>query len=98
MKKSILLAAVAAALTMTAGAVTAADVAMEDCKVVKDGKNIVKEGKGDCKTAKNSCAGKNKVGDADAWIKVPKGQCEKMNKGDFSGVSADVKAKVEGAK
>lgn len=30
-------------------------------------------------------------------MEVPAGECEKVNKGDFSGVSEEVKAKVEAA-
>ncbi len=100
MKKLSIFTAVTAALTLSSGialANTAAD--MEKCVVVdKQGHNIVKAGKNDCKGAMNSCAGTAKAGDKDNFIMVPKGQCSKINAGDFSGVSSDVKAKVEGAR
>jgi uncharacterized membrane protein len=40
---------------------------------------IAKAGKNDCGTSKGSCAGTIKVDrDAEAWILVPKGTCEKV--------------------
>jgi uncharacterized membrane protein len=40
---------------------------------------IVKAGKNDCGTAKSSCAGTStKDNDAEAWIYVPTGTCEKI--------------------
>lgn len=40
---------------------------------------IVKAGKNDCGTSKSSCAGTAKVDrDAETWIFVPKGTCEKI--------------------
>lgn len=40
---------------------------------------IVKAGKNDCGTSKGSCAGTIKVDrDAEAWIYVPKGTCDKV--------------------
>jgi uncharacterized membrane protein len=40
---------------------------------------IVKAGKNDCGTSKSSCAGTAKVDrDAEAWVFVPKGTCEKI--------------------
>lgn len=69
---------------------------MEKCKVVdENGRGLIKEHKAACATAKNSCSGHNKAGDADAWIMVPKGDCDKINAGDFSGVSDDIKDKIE---
>lgn len=97
MKKLEMFTAVAAAITLSATSASAAGDT-EKCMVVKDGKGLIKPGKGDCKTKAHDCAGKSTAGEADAYIKVPKGQCEKINKGDFSGVSADIKGKIEGAK
>jgi hypothetical protein len=37
----------------------------------------------------------NEAGDPNAWIMVPKGECDKINEGDLSGVSDDIKAKIE---
>lgn len=40
---------------------------------------IVKAGQNDCGTATHSCAGEaKKDGDAQEWIYVPKGTCEKI--------------------
>jgi uncharacterized membrane protein len=40
---------------------------------------IVKAGKNDCGTSKNACAGQVKAdNDAEAWISVPKGLCERI--------------------
>ena len=40
---------------------------------------IAKAGKNDCQTAKSSCAGTSKTdSQADAWISVPKGVCDKL--------------------
>jgi uncharacterized membrane protein len=40
---------------------------------------IVKAGKNDCQTATSSCAGTSKKdSQADAWISLPKGACEKL--------------------
>lgn len=72
---------------------------MEKCKVVdKSGKGLIKEHKADCGASRHSCAAQNQANDPESWIYVPKGQCEKINAGDFSGVSQDIKNKIEGAK
>lgn len=94
MKNATIYTALVAAITLTTAS---ADVEKEKCKVVKDGKGLIKEGKGQCETSQYSCAGHNKAGDPEAWIYVPKGQCDKINLGDFSGVSPDIKEKIEGA-
>jgi len=40
---------------------------------------IVKAGKNDCQTATSSCAGTSKKdAQADSWLSVPKGTCEKI--------------------
>ncbi len=40
---------------------------------------VSKAGKNDCQTASSSCAGTSKKdAQADAWISVPKGTCEKI--------------------
>jgi uncharacterized membrane protein len=52
---------------------------------------IVKAGKNDCGTSKNACAGQVKADqDAEAWISVPKGLCEKIVGGRLQ-TSADAK-------
>ena len=98
MKKTALLTALAAAFTITV-ANAAAETEMEKCKVVdKDGKNIIKAGKNDCKTSGHSCAGNGKAMDSEAWVMVPKGQCDKVNKGDWSGLDQATKDKLDMAK
>lgn len=94
MNKIRILTAVATALTLTANVAMAQDD-MEKCKVVKDGKGLIKEHKADCKTASHSCAGQNKEGDPEAWIYVPKGQCEKINTGDLTGIPGGTRDKLQ---
>jgi uncharacterized membrane protein len=103
MKKSNIFMAVAAAVSVIASAAYA-EVAqdMEKCKVVdpKTGKGLIKPHKGSCgvPAEKTDCAGTNEAGDPNAFIIVPKGQCAKINAGDFSGVTAEIKDSIEGAK
>lgn len=95
MKKAKLLAAAAKAVAFSVGSANA-DGEMEKCKVVdENGKGLIKEHKADCAGNNNSCAGHNSKGDPDAWIMVPKGECDKVNKGDFSGVDDTIKDKIE---
>lgn len=62
-----------AGLTASAGVQAADKVETEKCA------GIVKAGKNDCGTSKSSCAGTAKMDrDAEAWIAVPKGTCEKI--------------------
>ncbi len=64
--------ALAAALVLPA-ATSQAQGNMEKCY------GIAKAGKNDCQTAKSSCAGTSKKdAQADAWISVPKGACDKI--------------------
>ena len=43
---------------------------------------VVKAGKNDCQTANSSCAGTSKTDNqADAWLFVPSGTCEKLTGG-----------------
>ncbi len=96
MKKTTLLSAIATAITLSAGIAKAdAPPEMEKCKVVKNGVGLIKANTADCASKNNTCAGANKAGDAEAWISVPKGQCEKINAGDLSGVSKEIKDKIE---
>ena len=97
MNKIKLLTTAFAAAAFTIGtAQAAAHSGMEKCKVVdSNGKGLIKEHKTDCASKNNSCAGHNKAHDAEAWIMVPKGECDKINKGDFSGVSDEVKEKID---
>lgn len=67
--------ALAAALVLPA-ATSQAQGNMEKCY------GIAKAGKNDCQTAKSSCAGTSKKdAQADAWVSVPKGACEKIVNG-----------------
>jgi uncharacterized membrane protein len=64
--------ALAAALVLPS-ATSQAQGNMEKCY------GIAKAGKNDCQTAKSSCAGTSKKdAQADAWVSVPKGACEKI--------------------
>ena len=63
--------ALAAALALPA--VAQAQGNMEKCY------GVAKAGKNDCQTAASSCAGTSKKDNqADAWISVPKGTCDKI--------------------
>lgn len=63
--------ALAAALVVPAA--TRAQGNMEKCY------GVAKAGKNDCQTASSSCAGTSKKdAQADAWIAVPKGTCDKL--------------------
>ena len=97
MKKAKLLATAFAAAAFSIGSANAdGHSEMEKCKIVdKDGKGLIKEHKGDCASKNSSCAGHNGKGDPDAWILVPKGECDKINKGDLSGVDDKIKDKIE---
>lgn len=97
MNKSKLLAATFAAAAFSFTSAQAADdqKGMEKCKAVdSEGKSIILEHKADCAGKSSSCAGQNKAGDPEAWIMVPKGECDKINKGDLSGISDEIKAKL----
>lgn len=99
MKKITLLSAIATAISLTSAVAKAEGVPeMEKCKVVKNGVGLIKAGNADCATGNNTCAGANIAGDPEAWISVPKGQCEKINAGDLSGVSKETKDKINGDK
>lgn len=96
MKKLGILSALTTAIALSASGANAEE--MEKCQVVnKEGKGLIKAHKGDCKTPGGSCAGGNPADDPSAWILVPQGQCEKINKGDFEGVSDEIKEKIVGA-
>lgn len=61
---------------------------MEKCTVVdQDGNGLIKPGMAN--------SGNNLENDADAWIYVPHGQCAKINKGDFNGVSPEIRNKLQ---
>lgn len=80
----VLAAAISSLLIAGTGAIGSQSVAadMEKCY------GVVKAGKNDCQTATSSCAGTSSVdGQADAWVFLPKGSCEKI-----VGGSLDAKA------
>ena len=46
---------------------------------------VAKAGKNDCAGAKHACAGQStKAADANEWVKVPKGTCERLVGGSLS--------------
>lgn len=96
LKKNFLTTAIAAAALATSPAFAEDHGDMEKCHVVDmDGQGLIKEHMGDCGTKTHSCSGQSKAGDPEAWIYVPKGECDKINEGDFSGVSDEIKDKIE---
>lgn len=68
------------ALSAASGTATAAGKAdVEKCF------GIARAGKNDCQTATSSCAGTSTAdGQADAWLYVPKGSCEKIVNGSLA--------------
>jgi uncharacterized membrane protein len=74
-KTPVLAAAISSLLIAGAGAIGSQSVAadMEKCY------GVVKAGKNDCQTATSSCAGTSTAdSQADAWVFLPKGSCEKI--------------------
>lgn len=92
--KNLIYGAISAAILLGSQTLLAEED-MEKCSPMKNGKNIIKANKADCKTANHSCAGQNSAGEPDAFIIVPKGQCEQINKGDFTKVQPSVKDRLE---
>ena len=77
MTKLTIAAALSTALLM--GAAAQAQTNVEKCY------GVAKAGKNDCQTATSSCAGTSKNdAQADAWLSVPKGTCEKISGGRLS--------------
>ena len=75
--KLTIAAALSTALLM--GAAAQAQSNVEKCY------GVAKAGKNDCQTATSSCAGTSKKdAQADAWISVPKGTCDKLIGGKLS--------------
>jgi uncharacterized membrane protein len=105
MNKTKLLATAFAAAAMAISSTYATDIpstaddkadSMEKCKPVNSkGKNIIKEHMADCASVTSSCSGRNEAGDPEAWILVPKGDCEKIKKGRFSGISEEIMEKLD---
>jgi uncharacterized membrane protein len=83
---------VALGLVTVAGQAAAQKAETEKCA------GIVKAGKNDCGTSKSSCAGTLKTDrDAEAWILVPKGTCERIAGGTIT-TSANAHPGGAGAK
>jgi len=71
--RSALVSLMALGLTAVGTSALAAKDDQEKCA------GIVKAGKNDCGTSYSSCAGTaKKDGDAETWIYVPKGTCERI--------------------
>jgi uncharacterized membrane protein len=86
----------AAALTLSAGTSMASEQqAMDKCKINVGGKGFIKAKMADCAGKNHSCAGQNEAGDPYSWIMVPQGKCEQINRGNFEGISADIKSKIQ---
>lgn len=100
MTKSKLLAtafAIAALTFTSAQAKMAADAptGMEKCKVMNaEGKNMIMENMADG-VGDSVMAHQNKANEMEAWIYVPKDECAKLNKHDFSTASEEIKAKID---
>jgi len=73
-KTALLTAALGSVLALGAITATAADDATtEKCF------GVAKAGKNDCAGAKHACAGQGtKAADANEWVKVPKGTCDRL--------------------
>jgi uncharacterized membrane protein len=64
---------VSVGLASLSGTALAGKVGHEKCQ------GIVKAGMNDCGTSKHSCAGQaKKDGDAEEWVYVPEGTCDKI--------------------
>ena len=77
--KTTLTIAAALGTALLLGAAAQAQGNIEKCY------GVAKAGKNDCQTASSSCAGTSKKdAQADSWIAVPKGTCEKIAGGHLS--------------
>ncbi|MGQ0581467.1 MAG: BufA1 family periplasmic bufferin-type metallophore [Reyranella sp.] len=73
MRNSLTIAAALSTALLLGAAAQAQNNASEKCY------GVVKAGKNDCQTTTSSCAGTSKKDrQADAWINVPKGACDKI--------------------
>ena len=79
MKKSTTSIVTAAVLALSAGSLIVSGEAMAEKKDFEKCYGVSKAGKNDCQTATSSCAGTSKNDrQADAFITVPKGTCDKI--------------------
>jgi uncharacterized membrane protein len=89
--KTAIAGILALGVTATSTGVLAAKGDNEKCA------GIVKAGKNDCGTSTNACAGQIKTdSNAEAWITLPKGACERITGGKV--VTANPNNKPGGAK
>lgn len=103
MKKTVIFAAITTAIGMASTGITYADDTtsatppqLEKCQINKDGKSFIKEHMADCKTtSSHSCMGNNSANDSESWVFVPQGECAKINACDFSGMTDNVKSKID---
>lgn len=76
MHKSVTMGALASVLALglvTSGNALAAKEGFEKCQ------GVAKAGMNDCGTSGHACAGQSKKdGDAEEWVYVPEGTCEKL--------------------
>lgn len=78
-KSALITAALGGLLALGAVTAHAADDDTEKCY------GVAKAGKNDCAGAKHACAGQStKAADANEWVKVPKGTCERLVGGSLS--------------
>ncbi len=91
MKKLNILAAVIAA-SLASSTVFATEAELMKCKVLdKQGQGLIQAGKGESTAG----SGQNQAHDPEAWIMVPADVCTKLNAGDFTGISEEIKSKIE---
>jgi uncharacterized membrane protein len=80
-KTALLAAAIGSVMTLGANlsAVAADDANTEKCY------GVAKAGKNDCAGAKHACSGQGmKDRDANEWVKLPKGTCERLVGGNLA--------------
>jgi uncharacterized membrane protein len=79
-KSALITAALGSLLALSAVTASAADDSnTEKCY------GVAKAGKNDCAGAKHACAGQGtKTADANEWVKLPKGTCERLVGGSLS--------------
>lgn len=84
MSKTAIATAVSGLLALGVAATTPAQAEGDNEKCF----GVAKAGKNDCQTATGACAGTAKIDNqADAWIYVPKGVCEKVAGGSLEAKS-----------
>ena len=85
MTKMSMLAASALVAALAVPAVAVAEPAAVPTFKAEKCFGVVKAGKNDCQTNNSSCAGTSRRdGQADAWIYVPAGSCERIVGGSLS--------------